>query len=473
MTIPSVEMDPQQKKRTPLPKFQLLVVILLQFAEPITATVIYPFIPQFVRNTGITQGDEAKVGYYAGIIESVFFLSECLSVYHWARASDRFGRKPVLLFGPLGLTLAMLGFGLSKAYWSLVVFRCAQGVFNGNIGISKTVVAEITDSTNIGEAFGFQPLMWCVGIIIGPLIGGLLSNPALSWPDVFGKFAFFSEYPYFLPCATAGFISFLAFLGGLFFLQETNPAHKKQPDPSSEPLLGEQTIDYGSASRQSVPEEPPSLRALIADSRVSIILTSFAFLSFNEMSYSSLVPLVYSTSIPWGGLGLHPRQIGTIMAAVGICGCFAQIFVFSRLLRRFGPRRMYLASLGGSFLATSGFPLMSFFAKRAGKVDPLVIVVMIGQLTCSLYGYIAYNAMHVMLVDSSPSRAALAGTNSLGQIVSCCFRSLAPSAASSLFSLSLQFNLLGGNLVYFLMMGNVLLAIRAGMMLPKTMRTLH
>ncbi|KAJ7585495.1 major facilitator superfamily domain-containing protein [Mycena floridula] len=182
MTIPSVEMDPQQKKRTPLPKFQLLVVILLQFAEPITATVIYPFIPQFVRNTGITQGDEAKVGYYAGIIESVFFLSECLSVYHWARASDRFGRKPVSLFGPLGLTFAMLGFGLSKAYWSLVVFRCAQGVFNGNIGISKTVVAEITDSTNIGEAFGFQPLMWCVGIIIGwfHILPGLPQWPILS-----------------------------------------------------------------------------------------------------------------------------------------------------------------------------------------------------------------------------------------------------------------------------------------------------
>ncbi|KAJ7585665.1 major facilitator superfamily multidrug-resistance, DHA1 sub-family [Mycena floridula] len=472
MTVPSVELAPQRKKQTPLPMFQLSVVFLLQFAEPITATVIYPFIPQFVRSTGITQGDEAKVGYYAGIIESVFFLSEGLSVYHWARASDRFGRKSVLLFGPLGLTLAMLGFGLSKAFWSLVVFRCAQGVFNGNIGISGTVVAEITDSTNRGEAFGFNPLMWCVGIIIGPLIGGLLSNPALSWPDVFGKFAFFSEYPYFLACATAGFISFLAFLCGLFFLQETNPAHKKQPDPSSEPLLGEQPIDYGSASRQSVPEEPPPLRALIADSRVLITLASYAFLSFNEMSYSSLVPLVYSTSIPLGGLGLRPRQIGTIMAAVGICGCFAQIFLFSKLIRHFGHRRMYLASLGGSFLANSAFPLMSFFAKRAGKVDFLVILVMIGQLTCSLYVYIAYNVMYVMRADSSPSRAALAGTNSLGQIVSCCFRSLAPSAASSLFSLSVQFNLLGGNLVYFLMMGNVLLAIRVGMMLPKTMRTL-
>lgn len=54
--------------RTPLPTFQLFVVYLVQLAEPITATVIYPFAPEFVRRTGITGGDETKTGYYAGLI---------------------------------------------------------------------------------------------------------------------------------------------------------------------------------------------------------------------------------------------------------------------------------------------------------------------------------------------------------------------------------------------------------------------
>ena len=53
---------------TPLPKFQMFIVFLIQFAEPITALVIYPFINQFVGETGITNGDERKTGYYAGII---------------------------------------------------------------------------------------------------------------------------------------------------------------------------------------------------------------------------------------------------------------------------------------------------------------------------------------------------------------------------------------------------------------------
>lgn len=55
-------------ERTPPPKMQLFIVFLIQLAEPITATVIYPFIAQFVRETGITHGDEKATGYFAGIV---------------------------------------------------------------------------------------------------------------------------------------------------------------------------------------------------------------------------------------------------------------------------------------------------------------------------------------------------------------------------------------------------------------------
>jgi len=56
------------RQRTPLPKLQLGIVLLCQFAEPLTAMVVYPFVNKLVRETGITGGDETKTGYYAGII---------------------------------------------------------------------------------------------------------------------------------------------------------------------------------------------------------------------------------------------------------------------------------------------------------------------------------------------------------------------------------------------------------------------
>lgn len=64
---------------TPLPKFQLFLTLLIQLTEPVTATLIYPFIA--IAVSGFTQGDEKKTGYYAGIIvriPSVYFQQHVL-----------------------------------------------------------------------------------------------------------------------------------------------------------------------------------------------------------------------------------------------------------------------------------------------------------------------------------------------------------------------------------------------------------
>lgn len=99
--------------------------------------------------------------------ESSFYAVEAICVLQWGRASDRIGRKPVLLAGLLGLTLSMVGFGLSTKYWALILSRCAEGALNGNIGVSKSMMAEITDSTNRARGFAYLPMIWSLGSTIG------------------------------------------------------------------------------------------------------------------------------------------------------------------------------------------------------------------------------------------------------------------------------------------------------------------
>lgn len=60
--------DGQSKKVTPLPKIQIFILLLVMIAEPISSTVIYPFVNQFVKDTGIIHGDARKVGHYAGFL---------------------------------------------------------------------------------------------------------------------------------------------------------------------------------------------------------------------------------------------------------------------------------------------------------------------------------------------------------------------------------------------------------------------
>lgn len=58
-------------KVTPLPRLQLFVAIFIQIAEPVTCSVIYPFVNDLIRDLGVTGGDEKKTGYYVGVVVSV------------------------------------------------------------------------------------------------------------------------------------------------------------------------------------------------------------------------------------------------------------------------------------------------------------------------------------------------------------------------------------------------------------------
>ncbi|KAJ7501506.1 major facilitator superfamily domain-containing protein [Mycena galericulata] len=469
------DVDSVTPKRTPLPKLQLFILILIQVSEPVTALVIYPFIIQLVRDTGVTGGDETKTGYFAGIIESVFFLAECLTVVYFGRASDRYGRRPVLLFGPVGLAGVMVGFGLSKRFWLLVVFRCFQGAFNGNIGVSKSVMAEISDSTNVAEIYSFLPFMWTLGATIGPFIGGTFSNPASRYPDSLGKIPLLREFPYLLPCAMAGALAFTAFVFGFFGLKETLPSaiarqKKNQRGTEAEPLLSGARDDSALRSDAAQAEEPvPPLRALFVRP-VLISLVNHGFLSFCQMSYEVFIPLVYATPIAMGGLGLSPLYIGRIMGFCGFLNIFTQTFLSARAIRYFGPRRIFITAfccLSSAFLL---YPLLNYFARGAGRLDGRAIVVMMLQLSSSFVIFPTFACTQIFIVDSAPSQSSLGAVNGLAQMVSSTLRSVAPSFASSLFSASITHQLLGGNLVFFVLCGIALGGLRCALLLPRKLK---
>lgn len=90
-----------------------------------------------------------------------------MTVLHWSRASDHVGRKPVILGGLFGLSLSMYCFGLSRTFPGLVISRSLAGALNGNIGVVKSIMGELTDETNIGRAFAYQPIAWSSGATIG------------------------------------------------------------------------------------------------------------------------------------------------------------------------------------------------------------------------------------------------------------------------------------------------------------------
>ncbi|KAF7334832.1 Protein ZINC INDUCED FACILITATOR-LIKE 1 [Mycena sanguinolenta] len=475
--------------RTPLPKLQLTITMSIQAAEALSATVIFPFVPQFVRDTGITGGDERKTGYWAGVLESAFFVTEFLSVYSWGRASDRLGRRPVLLLGPLGLALSLIGFGWSKTFVSLVFWRSLQGVFNGNIGVLKTVTAEIADSTNLAQIMGLNSLGWSSGSALGPTMGGLLSNPEERWPNSFGKLQILRDNPYLLPCAAVGLFCLTFFflgLGGLkevLFLCHSRPTTERETpvaaavDPSlTTGLLTNETTTYDAIAGADVIEtssglnriagddEVPTVRELLVP-RLVIPLVNYGFFCFTQTVYQVLFPLMYSTSIQNGGLGFSPYMIGVTRGIWGIMNSFFVIFGDPRLIRWFGARTTYIFSFANTAICIGAYPLLSFFAQRARRVDVIVWGIVVVQLISNLALSMAYTSIQLFIVNSSPRPSALASTNSIAQMVSTITRALAPFIASALFAVSLELNLLGGCMIYIVLLGVAAMGIFSSLLL--------
>ncbi len=203
---------------TPLPKAQIFLLCYARLVEPIAFFSIFPFINKMIWETGDIA--ESDVGFYSGIIESLFSLTQMLLMISWGRAADRLGRKPVLVFSLVGVSIATALFGLSTTIWQMIVFRCLAGVFAGTIVTVRAMITENSTPKTQARAFSFFAFAGNLGIFVGPLIGGGLSNPAEQYPRIFGRVKLFKDFPYALPTFATGAVGMSAAIIMALFVKE-------------------------------------------------------------------------------------------------------------------------------------------------------------------------------------------------------------------------------------------------------------
>ncbi|KAK0551528.1 hypothetical protein OC846_003243 [Tilletia horrida] len=500
--------DPSQRpvKATPLPVVQLAVICLMRLTEPVSYTVLFPFINnQLHRN--LPDVPKEKLGYYAGIVESCFAFVQFLTIFQWGRLSDKVGRKPILITGLTGTAISISAFGLSRSLGGMVLARCIAGALNGNIGVLKSTLAELTDESNQARAFSLIPLCYAVGSIFGPVMGAWLSDPAETLPSFFDT-PFWRENPYFLPCAAAGSLNLLAAIFGFFFLQETlsskvaarqardaaaaaaaaAPTESEQGVKTpplahrlSEGDLHEARAIRRESSRRSIhtygsiehstntngsiaatqhapavienvePEPPkPTMLSLLTKDRFRV-LSSQMLLNYLNISYIALLPLWCYEPPKLGGAGFNKADIGNLLAINGVFTILTQLLLFPPMERKLGgPRNVIqrvLLLLPCVYLL---FPLANLAARTGGKSWTWLVLFLI--LPFKTVSNTAAASATLLVINSAPHPGALGTLNGLSQTLASLSRAFGPLVSTSLFAFSISHrHILGGNLVWLVM----------------------
>ncbi|KAJ7445713.1 major facilitator superfamily domain-containing protein [Mycena galericulata] len=398
------------KKPVPVPRAQLAALCISRLADPICYTQLFPWINEFLILLHVTD-DVSKIGFYSGLVESTFAVSQTLTSYHWAKLSDVVGRRPIILLGTAGLAVVTLLLGFCTSLSQIIVVRALAGFLAGNLAVYHAVLAEITDPSNEAIAYPLYSFTWPFGGTFGPLIGGSLSNLGTKYPKYFA-YDFLLSYPYFMPNFVCSLLVMFGFVLSFLFLEETLPSKRR-----GGPFQPIDSVDFhlppvGAMDLLSI----PMMRALTA---------SGFTLSFIGTAFDVVFVLFCYTPIQRGGLSFSVNKIGYALALNGGILAIFQLFCMPTLLSRYNAAKMYNTSIRFWPLTFLLIPFLNLIVRK---------------------GYDQESGLY------SPSSSSLGAANGLVQLAMCVSRCFSPA-----FIRCVDNNLLGGYPIWVVVMLSVCL----------------
>jgi MFS family permease len=371
---------PDPNHQTPLPVKQLVVLAIIALAEQTALNSISPYLPEMAAT--FPEVAPERVGLYVGVIASCFAAAQVTSNFFWGWLSDRIGRKPVILIGTTLTIVTFLLFGFSKNLWQAILIQVFLGLVNGDAGIVNSCLGELTDRSNQSAVFGYLPVLYGLGGITGPLIGGTLAHRS------FFNGGKATTYPYLLPNLVAACVLVVDLFVVIFFFEETlenndgiskflkkTIHHIQQPSeisraihrayysfipsnstpgPESEALLRREST----ASISSTKSTKPYLNA-----NVILILGTYLVFQLSNIAFNALFPIFTSSKAPTGR-DLSPVEIGLSQAFAGMVGIVFQACLFAPFRKKLGNKWTYRSAFLAFIVA---FMLMPWVGYKSSK----------------------------------------------------------------------------------------------------------
>jgi MFS family permease len=159
-----------------------------QFVAAVGLSMVIPFLPFYLRELGIIEKQAVKL--WSGLLFSAPFIVAAFLQPFWGILGDRYGRKPMVVRAMVGLALANVLMGFARTAPQLLALRFFQGSLSGFVAPSLALLASCTPEQKTGQALGTLQSALVTGMIVGPLLGGLLAHfmgyrPIFFWTGFF------------------------------------------------------------------------------------------------------------------------------------------------------------------------------------------------------------------------------------------------------------------------------------------------
>ena len=177
-------------------------ILVTVFVDVIGWGLIIPVMPTLIAGMKKIPVNEASS--YGGWLLSAYAIMQFVCAPILGNLSDKYGRRPVLLFSLLGFGIDYLFLALAPSYGWLFVGRIIAGITGASFTTASAYIADISTNETRAKNFGMIGAAFGLGFIIGPAIGGLLSGLGIR-----------------APFYAAAILCFLNFLYGYFILPES------------------------------------------------------------------------------------------------------------------------------------------------------------------------------------------------------------------------------------------------------------
>jgi multidrug resistance protein len=255
------------------------VLVLIAIINSMGFGIIIPLLYPYGKKFGVTE-------HTIGLLTAAFSIAQFFATPVLGSLSDKWGRKPLLVISLIGTVASFIMFGFANSIFMLFAARILDGLTGGNISVAQAMISDISSPKERAKNFGILGSAFGFGFVIGPALGGLLSQFGLKVPFFF-----------------AAGIAVIGVLLTLFFLKETN---------QNKTGRAKQKHSFSFTSLYTVLKKPVIGTA---------IFTGFL------LTMAQFTMLIGFQTFSVDELKLNPTQIGLFYGGFGISGIFMQMLV--------------------------------------------------------------------------------------------------------------------------------------------------